>query len=136
MLALLVLTACARPDAEQQLRASFAAAQQGLVDRKTGDVMSHVSRDFVGKGGLDHDGVRRMLALQFLRHSDIGVRTGPLEVSLQGESARVRFTAFTTGGAGGLIPDTGQVYSVDSQWRREGGDWKLLSLEWEPQLGR
>ena len=47
----------------------------------------------------------------------------------------MRFDAAVTGGAGGLLPQSGQVYDVETGWRLEGGEWRLVNAEWQPRLG-
>ena len=47
---------------------------------------------------------------------------------------QVRFDAVVTGGAGTLLPQSGQVYDVTTAWRLEGGDWRLVSAEWSPGI--
>ncbi|MNR54455.1 hypothetical protein D3C85_1746420 [compost metagenome] len=34
-------------------------------------------------------------------------------------------------GAESLVPDSARLYSVRSEWWREGGDWQLARLDWE-----
>jgi hypothetical protein len=45
----------------------------------------------------------------------------------------VSFTAALTGGPGWL-PEQAQVYQVQTGWRLEGNDWKLISAQWKPRL--
>jgi hypothetical protein len=35
-----------------------------------------------------------------------------------------------TGGAG-LLPETGQLYEVETRWLREGSDWQLWQAQWK-----
>ena len=69
----------------------------------------------------------------FLRYRDVGVSLGPLDVDLRGEHATVRFTAALTGGAG-LLPDSAQVYDVETGWRLHDGEWRLVNAGWKPRL--
>ena len=43
-------------------------------------------------------------------------------------------TVWTTGGAGGLLPERAQGYAITSGWREEGGEWMLFLAEWEEAL--
>ena len=71
----------------------------------------------------------------FLRYRDVGARLGPVAVDLHGEdAATARFDAVATGGSGGLLPDNGQVYRVETGWRRVGGEWKLVNASWRARL--
>lgn len=132
----LLVAACAKSEPEVMLRETLAAMQHAIESRDAAALMRPVAEDFVGSGGLDRDGLQRLARLQFLRHASIGARLGPLDVELFGDRARVRFTAALTGGAGGLLPETGQVYEVDTGWRFDDGQWRLVSATWQPKLWR
>ncbi|TKR33257.1 nuclear transport factor 2 family protein [Luteimonas gilva] len=131
-LALLVL-GCARTPPEQALREAMAELQQGIEARDAGVVEERLAEDFVGPEGLDRDGVRRMAALQMMRHEKLGLTLGPLDIRVQEGHATVRFTAAATGGSG-LLPDSAEVYEVETGWRLEDGDWKMTSASWKPGL--
>ncbi len=131
---LVALAACGRSDPEQALRASLADLQQAVEGRDAGRIANHLAEDFIGPGGMDRDGARRMAALHFLRHRQVGVHApGPVAISLQDAHARVTFTAALTGGER-FLPDTGQIYRIESGWRREGADWRMTSIEWRPAV--
>src|SRR5690606_40314229 len=73
--------------------------------------------------------------LAFLRHRQVGVTVaGPLQVALRERDATVSFEVALTGGSGGLLPEAARLYSVETGWRLEDGDWRLLSASWEPRL--
>lgn len=128
---LLALAGCSREPPEQALRNTIAAMQAAAEARDSGGLLEHVSEDFIGPEGMDREQFRRYLALLWLRHREVGVSLGPIQVELVGQGARAEFTAATRGG-GGLIPD--RVYRVKTGWRLQGGEWRLLSAEWEPVL--
>ncbi|MFN3843749.1 MAG: nuclear transport factor 2 family protein [Rehaibacterium terrae] len=134
LLCALLPAACAKSEPEAVLRETVAAMQQAVESRDIVALMRPVAEDFVGSGGLDRDGLQRLARLQFLRHASIGVHLGPLDVELFGDRARVRFTVVLTGGAGGLLPETGQLYDVDTGWRLDGDRWRLVSAVWQAKL--
>ena len=124
---------CSRTPPEEALRETIAAMEAAAEARDADALEEHLAADFVGPGGMDRDRVRRTAALLWLRSREIGVTLGPLDVEVTGEHARVRFTAATRGGAG-VLPDEANVYAVDTAWRIEGGEWRLISADWEPTL--
>lgn len=138
-LALLVtvamLACCARTAPEEALRARVAALEAAVDARDAGALGDFLADDFIGPGGMDDTGARRLAQGMFLRYRDVGTRLGPLAVELQDRHATVRFDAVVTGGAGALLPQSGQVYDVTTAWRLEGGEWRLVSAEWSPGIG-
>lgn len=129
-MALLLLAACARTPPEQALREAVAVLHTAIESRDAAAVHDSLAEDFIGPNGLDRAGARRMAALHLMRHDRIGVTPGPLDIALQDTHARVRFTAVLTGGSGRLIPETGNVYHVETGWRMERGHWRMTSATW------
>ena len=133
MLALL-LSACARETPEARLRATVAALQQAIAERDAGGVRAALAEDFIGPDGLDRAGAVRLAQAMFLRYRTLGVHAGPLEVRMLPEHATVRFQAALTGGDGGVLPETARLYDVETGWRLEDGEWRLVSVAWTPRL--
>jgi hypothetical protein len=133
--ACLVVAACARPSPEQQVRARIVALQSAIDARDAGEVDAMLADDFIGNDGLDKRQARQLAAAMFLRYRDVSAKLGPASVELRGPSDAVaRFGVLATGGSGGLLPDSGQVYDVETGWRVVDGKWMLLSAEWKPKL--
>lgn len=128
---LLLAGGCARPDPEQALRDRIAAMQEAARERSASGVLAGIDDDFSGPHGLDREGLGRLVRLQFMQHGSVGVRLGPLDVEMFEERARVRFTAVLTGGSGRFVPDTGRIYNVETAWRRDGNDWRLIIAQWD-----
>lgn len=128
------LAACARPAPEEALRQALAGTQAAIESRDAGALSGHLADDFIGPGGLDRDGARRLAAMHFLRHGDVGVLAGPAEIELEGGHARVRLAVALSGGSGRLLPDSAQAWQVDTGWRLVDGDWRMTSADWSPAL--
>lgn len=132
---LVALCACTRTTPEQQLRATVSSLQAGIQDRNAGSIRDVLADDFVGPEGMDRAGAVRMAQAMFLRHRDIGVTiAGPLQVRMQPANASVSFEAALTGGSGSGLPDAARLYSVETGWRLQDGDWRLTSATWKPRL--
>ena len=130
---LLVVSACSRSDPEQAVRAQVDALQQAIDARDAGAVEDLLAEDFIGNEGMDRRGAKQLAAGVFLRHREIGARLGPVTVELRGEREAIAcFSVLATGGSGGLLPEQGQVYQVQTGWRLQDGDWKLLNASWTP----
>ena len=130
---LLIVSACSRSDPEQAVRAQLEALQQAIDARDAGAVEDLLAEDFIGNEGMDRRGAKQLAAAVFLRHREIGARLGPVTVELRGEGEAIaRFSVLATGGSGGLLPEQGQVYQVQTGWRLQDGDWKLLNASWTP----
>lgn len=131
LMVLLVLSACTRAPDEQRLRDAMASLQAAIEAREVAAAMDVVAEDFIGTGGLDRAGARNLLRLMVLRHQTLGLSLGPVEVELFDGRATVRFTAVATGGQGALLPESARIWQVETAWRMDGGDWRLLSAHWQ-----
>lgn len=128
---LLALAAgCARTPPEQALRDQIAALQAAIEDRDARAVRESLAEDFIGEAGLDREGARRLAAVYFLRNAQIGMTIGPLDIALQDEHATVGCTVVLTGGSGGLLPESGRLYNVETGWRLHGDEWRMTSATW------
>lgn len=130
----MLLASCARSEPEAALRARVDSLSEAITQPDPAAMQQHLAGDFIGNGGLDRDGARRLAMGFALRHRDIGLSLGPLEVDVAGEHATVRGTAILRGGSGLGLPERAQVYEVESGWRLESGDWMLVSVRWTPVL--
>lgn len=128
-----VLAACSRTPPEESLRRTIGQLQASIEKRDAEDLADGIAEDFIGPDGMDRKAARRLAALIFFRNKQVGVTLGPLEIEMVQGGATVHCTAALTGGSG-MLPTSGQVYDVTSQWRQEGDEWKLVSAEWEPKL--
>lgn len=130
----LALAGCSRAPPEQRLRESMAALQASLEARDGGEMQQWLAADFIGPDGLDRDGAKRLAQVLLLRHREVGVTLGAMEVKLLEHHATVRFSAALTGGSGGLLPDAATLYDVKTGWRLDDGQWRLTSASWTPRL--
>lgn len=133
LMVVLALAGCARTPPEERLRATIDGMQQAVEQRDGSALQEAIAEDFIGPDGLDRDGARRMAQGMFLRYRDVGVNLGPLDIELRDQHATVRFTAALTGGAG-VLPESGQLYDVETGWRLEEGEWRLVNADWKSRL--
>lgn len=125
------LSACTRPADEQRLRDTLVALQDAAERRSSDDFMAAVSDNFAGPSGLDRDGLRRLLMVQFLRNQSIGASIAGLELKVENGLAEANFRVLVTGGDGGWIPRRADGYRVSTGWRADGEDWLLERASWE-----
>lgn len=128
-----LLAACARTPPEERLRATISGLEQAVEQRDAAALAEVLADDFIGTDGLDRNGARRMAQGMFLRYKDIGASLGPLEVDVRGEHATVKFTAAIRGGVG-MLPESGQVHDVETGWRLQDGEWRLVNAKWKPRF--
>jgi hypothetical protein len=129
----LMLTACARSPSEQALIETLDRLETAGETRDVGDFMESVGPDFVGNSDeFDRRGLERLLRMVALRHQSISVMRSNMKIEMHDDRAVVRMQILVTGGSGGLIPDSGQLFDTESAWRFVDGQWQLGSATWKP----
>jgi hypothetical protein len=129
-----LLPGCSAGPEEAALRARIDGMVAAAQARDAVALAEPLADDFVGEGGLDRDGLRRMAVATFLRNSSVSLAMGPVDVRMQGETARAEFSQAASGGSGGWLPERGQVYQVTTDWRFSEGEWWLIAADWKPSL--
>lgn len=132
VLAVFFVSACARLPAEQRLRDTISGMEEAIESGNVSDFLEGVAVDFSGnEGQYDRRQLHAVLRGITLRHRDIGVALGPLDVTMHGKDrATVKVSAVVSGGGGGFIPDSGRRIRIDSGWRLDDGDWRCISATW------
>lgn len=133
LLVLVALAGCRHAPPEQALRDTIAGMETAAEAGDAKALFEPIAEDFAGSEGMDREAFRRYVLVMGLRNQKVGVQLGPIDVKLFGDRASANFTVALTGGPGWL-PDRAQVYDVQTGWRLEHDDWKLISASWKPQL--
>ncbi|MGB1220740.1 MAG: hypothetical protein ACPG43_04330 [Alcanivoracaceae bacterium] len=128
-----MLAACSSPDpAEQGVAEALERISDAVEAKDSKAVMGEIDEDFTlrrtGREDLNHFLAGRTLRHLLDRYRDITVVTSGLDVTqdpLRDDLAHVRFNVLVTGGQGRLLPERGELYRIDSQWRHDG-QWRLL----------
>jgi hypothetical protein len=125
------LPACQGPQPEQALREQLSQLQQRIEAKEISRAMTVLAEDFTGNDAMDRTAVHQLLRAQVLARREVGATLGPVAVTMQGQTATASFDVVLTSGDGGLLPETGAAYSVQTGWRADGDDWKLYTAAWQ-----
>ena len=143
-LAVLLLVACSKDlSVEQQVIATLRAMEVAAEEGEHFEFIGHVADSFTGQqGSMDRSEFHRFMIFQINQHRRLRAQFFPIYVQEAGKDlASAYFRILVTGG-GGLLPDSGQLFEVETEWLREGSDWMLNKAGWEavqlpnPQLNR
>ncbi len=134
----LLLGACGKePSVEQQVIATLENMKQDAEAGRHMDFMRYVADDFDGQlGSMDRRDFHRYMLLQMNENRRLYAQFFPIYVQAEGTAkpateASARFKILITGG-GGLLPERGQLFEVETEWKRDGSDWRLLRAAWQP----
>jgi len=133
-LALLLVAACAEKlSVAQQVIATLRNMEAAAEEGRHLDFMAYIADSFSGQqGSLDRREFHRFMIFQINQHRRLQAQFLPIFVRETGaETASANFRLLVTGGAG-LLPESGQLFEVDTAWQRSGGEWLLTAADWEP----
>jgi hypothetical protein len=72
------------------------------------------------------------MIFQINQHRRLQAQFLPIFVRETGEdTASANFRLLVTGGAG-LLPESGQLFEVETAWLRSDSEWLLTAADWEP----
>ena len=131
----LVVSACGKKEEDplEALNAQVDALMEALQTQHIRHAMAILHPQFTAQDNLGQDWARKTMTAMFLRDSNIGVRAMQREARMfpgAREAAEVKARILLTG-AEGVLPSDGNYVEVDSEWRQDGGEWKLFRLRWK-----
>ena len=129
----LLLVACAdKLSVDQQIIATLRNMEYAAEEGEHFEFMAYVADSFSAQqGSMDRRGFHRFMIFQINQNRRLQAQFFPIYVQETGENqASAHFRLLVTGG-GGLLPDRGQLFAVETRWLREGGDWLLENAEWK-----
>ena len=132
-LAALALASCGKKlTVEQQVIATLRNMEAAAEEGRHLDFMESIADDFSAQqGAMGRLEFHRFMIFQINQHRRLQAQFFPIYVTETGEdSASAHFKLLVTGGAG-LLPDSGQLFEVETEWERDGGDWLLKQADWE-----
>ena len=132
-LAALMLNACGEKlTVGQQIIATLRNMEVAAEQGQHLEFMTYVADSFGGqKGSMDRRAFHRFMLFQINQNRRLQAQFFPIYVTETGEdTASAHFRLLVTGGAG-LLPDSGQLFEVETQWQRDGSDWLLNEADWQ-----
>ena len=132
-LAALMLNACGEKlTVGQQIIATLRNMEVAAEQGQHLEFMTYVADSFGGQSGsMDRRAFHRFMLFQINQNRRLQAQFFPIYVTETGEdTASAHFRLLVTGGAG-LLPDSGQLFEVETQWQRDGSDWVLNEADWQ-----
>jgi hypothetical protein len=134
VIAVMLLAACGDDlTVEQQVIATLRNMEYAAEEGQHLEFMTYVAESFgAQQGSMDRRGFHRFMIFQINQNRRMQAQFFPIFVTQTGEgTASAHFRILVTGGAG-LLPESGQLFEVETSWLRDGGDWDLTEADWEP----
>ena len=133
LLAVSLLAACGEElSIDQQIIATLRNMEYAAEEGEHFEFMSYVADSFSAQqDSMDRREFHRFMIFQINQNRRLQAQFFPIYVQETGEDmASAHFRILVTGG-GGLLPDRGQLFEVETNWLRDGGDWMLEKADWQ-----
>lgn len=123
------------PPAEASIRKALDTMSQAVENNDPAPIVERLHGDFDMKRSgepLNRFQAVHLLRFTLKRFRHISVTLTNIRVSpdsVRKDTATATFNALVTGSNNRFLPQTGQLYRVESTWRLDGGEWKLLHME-------
>lgn len=131
---LVLLVACGRElSVEQQVIATLRNMELAAEQGEHFEFMDYIADSFKSQqGSMDRREFHRFMIFQINQNRRLQAQFLPIFVKETGENrASANFKILVTGG-GGLLPERGQLFEVDTAWIRADDDWLLDNANWKP----
>ena len=129
----LLLTGCGdEPSVQQQVISTIRTMEEAAENGEHLEFITHVADSFKGQqGSMARSDFHRFMIYQINQHRRLRAQFFPIYVQeLEEGRASADFRILVTGGAG-LLPESGQLYEVNTTWISSGNDWMLNSADWK-----
>jgi ketosteroid isomerase-like protein len=127
---------CSKETEESKIKKVITEIQAAGEEKEVKKIMAHISKTYNDPRGYNYEGIHGLLLGYFFRYPKISAYITNIEVSVEGESAKAMFEAVLTssdktGSIKDIIPQELGVWDFDVTLKKESGEWKVTSAQWE-----
>lgn len=135
ILLIAVNSACHRENDQEKIKNIIYGVEKGVEEKNIRGVTNHVAKEYLDPQGNNFAAIRGLLLGYFFRYPKISGYITHLNISVDGVSARVFLKAILTSGqktgsVSDVVPEQLGMYRFDVFFKKESGDWKIISAQW------
>ena len=133
LIATLLVVACSEDlSVEQQIIATLRNMEYAAEQGEHFEFMDYLAESFSGQqGAMDRREFHRFMIFQINQNRRLQAQFFPIFVKeISENNATAHFRILVTGG-GGLLPERGQLFEVNTGWIRPDSGWQLDSADWK-----
>jgi hypothetical protein len=129
----LTLAGCGDSADEKNIRSNMQAMREAIQNHDKDAFMQHVAASYRGQYHGTRPALEHFVIRQLGNNENIYIYMADTSIEIKNSVARVIFFAGTAGGPDQL-PERGQLYRVQTNWKQFSGHWQLTSARWRPAL--
>jgi len=133
---LLSFPGCTKDTEQDRVKKIIAEVQAAAENKDIKTIINSLSKTYTDPQGFTYETMRGMILGFFFRHPKIHVYMTNLEVTVNGAVATAGFQALLSGGETGgslssLMPEALGLYAFEVSFKKESGEWKVMSAKWD-----
>lgn len=131
--AVLLLGACSKGNDEEQIAQAITAMSEAVENKEFMAIQPHLHESFRANDQMDAKEVRQLLAMYGMQHKTLGVTLVGSKTTLDPiypDRATTVMSVVVTGSSGRL-PSDGSVRTVELEWIKDSGDWRVRTAKWK-----
>lgn len=132
--AVLPLSGCSDSADEASIRSNMQAMREAIQNHDKNGFMQHVAPRYRGQYHGNRPVLERFVIKQLKSNKNIYIYMADTSIEIKDGIAKVIFYAGTAGGPD-QVPERGQLYKVQTNWKQFSGIWQLTHARWRPALG-
>jgi hypothetical protein len=129
----LSLAGCGDSADEANIRSNMQAMREAIQNHDKDGFMKYVAPRYRGQYHGNRPVLERFVIQQLKKHKKIYIYMADTSIEIKDGIARVIFYAGTAGGPD-QVPERGQLYKVQTNWKQFSGHWQLTNARWRPAL--
>jgi hypothetical protein len=130
------LSGCHKETEQEKVKKVITTIQKAAEEKEIKAIRNSISESYTDPQGNNYASVNRLVIAYFYQHPKITIYITSLKVSSKDDTARAEFQAVLTSSGQGkstssILPEALGRYVFDVTFRKESGEWKVVSAVWE-----
>lgn len=130
-----ILLACSEPQSDEQLiRTALDKMSQAVKVKQRQDLLAYLSHDFRGQQRMSKADINGLIFYHFRRNQQLVIVLSGVTVEVKVGQAMVSAYLLLSG-TNATLPERGRLLLVESNWRKEQDQWRVITANWQDVVG-
>lgn len=125
---------CHKETEQDKVKKVITNIQKAAEEKEIRKISNSISGTYSDRQGNTSGSINRLVLGYFYQHPKISIYITKLDVSVRDATAKALFHAVLTStgeSSSAVLPESLGVYAFDVEFRKESGEWKVVSAAWE-----
>lgn len=127
------LAGCSDSADEKIILSNIQTMREAIQAHDKNEFMKYIAPRYRGQDHGNRPGLERFVIEQLKNNKNIYIYMADTSIEIKDGIARVTFYAGTAGGPD-QVPERGQLYKVETNWKQFSDQWQIIHAKWRPAL--